>query len=118
MKSLIRECKVTVSDNILDRAHRVGPLRNGQQAIICRFTSFRHRSLFYLARQILNNGVKVNLDLTNRRFKLLTIANDLIRERDDISFAYADINCRLKLCFSDGKRVSFNSQEELEKLLE
>ena len=70
-KSLFKEAKVAVLDNVLDRVHRIGPgyrdrVTNKKcKSIIVRFTTFQHRTLFYRARKKLKSGFKVKLDLTN-----------------------------------------------------
>ena len=72
MKKLIKEeAEVDVPEKTNDRAHRVGPKRKKNQAIIVRFSTFRHRTLFYRAREKLKNGVKSHIDLTKKRFNLL-----------------------------------------------
>ena len=56
-KSLFKEGKVAVPGNVLDRAHRNGPSYTDRitnkklKTIIVRFTTFRHRTLFYRARK-------------------------------------------------------------------
>ena len=98
-KSLFKEAKVAVPDNVLDRAHRIGPSYKDKitskkcKSIIVRFTTFRHRTLFYRARKNLKSGFKVKLDLTKSRFNLLKKANDHVKEIPAISFCYEDVNC-------------------------
>ena len=70
-KSLSKEAKVSFPENVLDRAHRIGPIYT--ESINVRFTNFRHRKLFYRGRKNLKNA-KVKLDLTKSRFDLLLIA--------------------------------------------
>ena len=54
-KSLFEEAKFSVPENVLDRAHRIGPIHNDRvskkkcKSIIVRFTTFHHRALFYRA---------------------------------------------------------------------
>ena len=54
-KSLFEEAKFSVPENVLDRAHRIGPIHNNRvskkkcKSIIVRFTTFHHRTLFYRA---------------------------------------------------------------------
>ena len=72
-KSLFKEPKVEVPDNVLDRAPRIGAsyterITNKKcKSVIVRFTTFRHRTLFYKARKKLKSGFKVKLDLTKSR---------------------------------------------------
>ena len=68
-KTLFKEAKVSVPENVLDRAHRIGPIytdrgsRKKCKSIIVRFTTFRQRILFYRVRKNLKTA-KVKLDLT------------------------------------------------------
>ena len=106
-KSVFKEGRVAVPDNILDGAHRIGPSYTDRitskkyKSIIVRFTTFRHRTLFYRVRKNLKSGFKVKVDLTKSRLKLLKKANDHIKEIPAISFCYADVNCRLWVKFHD-----------------
>ena len=95
-KSLFKEAKVAVPDNVLDRAHRVGPSYTDRKtskkckSIIVRFTTFRHRTLLYRARKNVKSGFKVKLDLTKSRFSPLKKANNHVKEIPAISFCHAD----------------------------
>ena len=125
-KSLFKEAKVAVPDNVLDRAHRIGPsytdrIKNKKcKSIIVRFITFRHRTLFYKARKKLKHGFKVKLDLTKSRFNLLKKANDHIKEIPAISFCYADVNCRLRVKFRDAKQenIFFSTFDELREIVD
>ena len=120
-KSLFKEAKVEVPDNVLNRAHRIGPNYTDRitskkcKSIIVRFTTFRHRTLFYRARKNLKSGFKVKLDLTKSRFNLLKKANNHVKEIPAISFCYADVNCRLRIKFHDAKQedIFFSTFDEL-----
>ena len=120
-KSLFKEAKVAVPDNVLDRAHIIGSsymdrvTNKKWKSIIVRFTTFRHRTLFYRARKNLKSGFKVKLDLTKSRFNLLKKANNHVKEIPAISFCYADVNCRLRVKFHDAKQddIFFSTFDEL-----
>ena len=120
-KSLFKEAKVAVSDNVLDRAHRIMPSYTDRitskicKSIIVRFTTFSNRTLFYRARKNLKSGFKVKLDLTKSRFNLLKKANNHVKEIPAISFCYADVNCRLRVKFHDAKQddIFFSTFDEL-----
>ena len=66
-KSLFKEAKVAVPDNVLDRVHRVAPSYTDRitnkncKSIIVRFITLRHRTLFYKARKKLKSEFKVKL---------------------------------------------------------
>ena len=70
MKSVIEESGCDIPDIALDSAHRIGkydPSGKNVRRVIVRFTTFRHRTMFYPARKNLSkNGVY--LDLTKERF--------------------------------------------------
>ena len=70
--------------------------------IIVRFTSFRHRKLFYRKGKTLKDK-SVHLNLTKPRLKLLNDTKNSVSSKKDIAFSYADINCRCKVGFTDGK---------------
>ena len=88
----------------IDRAHRIGSeyksYRNKKKccSIIVRFMSFRHRTMFYRNRKRLKD-VRIKLDLTKRRYRILKDAIDLGEEHPDLDYVYADVICRLKVVF-------------------
>ena len=102
VRKLFEEAEVTIADAVLDRAH----VSKSNHDVIVRFTTFCHRTLFYRKRKTLK-GKSVHLDLTKSRQKLLNDAKNLISSRSDIAFCYADINCRCKERYSDGKELFF-----------
>ena len=114
VRSLFDEAEVTIPDTVLDRAHLVNKKTND---VIVRFTIFRHRTLFYRKRKSLK-GKSVHLDLTKSRLQLLNDAKKVITNKDNISFCYADINCRCKVRFTDGTASFFESLSDLEDILD
>ena len=46
------------------------------------------------------NKFSVSVDLTKRRYQLLKQAKGLISDNDNVSFAFADVNCSLGLKFT------------------
>ena len=125
-KYLLKETKVAVPDIVLDCAHRIGPSYTDKitsqkcKSITVRFTTFRHRTLFYRARKNLKSGFKVKLDLTKSRFNLLKKANNHVKEIPAISFCYADVNCRLRVKFHDANQedIFFATFEELRDIVD
>ena len=81
-----------------------------------RFTTFRHRTLFYRNRKKLKNK-SIHLDLTKSRLSLLNEARKLIENNEDIAFCYADINCRCKLRFKNNNDFFFESLDVLKSKL-
>ena len=56
VKKLVNEARVYIPHSNIDRAHRIGPKKDKKQAIIVKFTTFRHRTLLYRAGRKLKNG--------------------------------------------------------------
>ena len=78
--------------------------------------SFRHRTMFYRNRKRLKD-VRIKLDLTKRRSKILKDAIDLAKEHPDLNYVYADVNCRLKVVFKDGSSNFFNDIDDLKSII-
>ena len=98
VKSLITESGCEIPDVVIDRAHRIGrgykdKTRNVPcKSIIVRFSTFRHRTLFYRNRNKLKNA-KVRLDLTKKRYKIFTDAIDFVKAYKNVDYVIIDINC-------------------------
>ena len=96
IKSLFSEASINIPDACVDCAHRVSEI---DDTVIVRFTTFRHRTMFYTKRKELKNGVKIHLDLTKARLELLIKASKYIKSLSNVDFVYANINRRLKIHF-------------------
>ena len=111
---MFKEAKVSVLENVLDRAHRIGSIytdivRNKKcKSVIVRFTTFRHRTLFYRARNLKKS--KVKLDLWKPRSDHLKKANYHAKEITAINFCHADVNCHLRVKFHDEKQEDIFSR--------
>ena len=108
-KKVINELGVIVPDECIDRAHRIGKVKNEngkkEQGMIVRFTTWRHRTLVYNARK---NGEKkygIKLDMTKQRLDVLTKCREYLESQDDsgVNFVCVDVNCRLTAKRSNGK---------------
>ena len=55
---------MVIPDPYIDRAHRVSKTND---TVIVRFTTFRHRTMFYRNKKALKGGVTAHLDLTKSR---------------------------------------------------
>ena len=104
----------------IDRGHRVGQVRTGddgvqKQPIIVRFISVRDRTKVYKLRKTIKEkyGYGISLDLTKRRYKLLKKAKEIVKDFEGIKFAYADVNCQLRVLLEDGRHLAFNSVTDL-----
>ena len=115
MKSIIEESGCDIPDLALDRTHRIGkndPSGKNVRPVIARFTTFRHRTMFYRARKKRSkNGV--HLDLTKERFRLYQKARDLVKSKESVKYVYVDVNCQLKVKFENNKESFISSINEL-----
>ena len=123
VKSLIEKSGEVIPDSTLDRAHRIGPVYTNKekgkcQSIIVRFSTFRHRTLFYRARRKIKTGEKIRLDLTKHRYQLLKEAVRRVEGEELVSYCYADVNCRLKIKWKDDSEDFFNVLGDLNDLLD
>ena len=118
VKQVFKELRVSIPDAVVDRAHRIGPVKkvNGKnpRQMIVRMTTWRHRTLIYRARKN-SKKYEVRLDLTKERMDLLNKANDLLKGSEN-SFAFCDVDCRPCL-FDDGNYEYLETLKEFEKLL-
>ena len=129
--ALVEHCHTAIGlpfdPNEIDRAHRVGKPRKHPvtkkvtQQIIVKFKSWNARCAFYNARPKFDSDASrsftTSLDLTNRRYKLLSAARELVKDNADVRFAFADINCRLAVKMKDNSKLFFDSEPELRNLL-
>ena len=90
------------------------------QPIIVRFTSFRDRTVFYRARKEIKkkSNYGSSVDLTFDRLAILREARKVVESVEGINFAYADINCNLRVLTKNGKHLSFNSITDLYAIIE
>ena len=103
---LITESETDIPNDVVDRAHRIGkPYQDRDSEIMCqsimvKFSTFRHRTLFYRRRKKLGNNVRIKLDLTKKRYKILSDSIEYVKQHTDkVEFVYIDVNCRLKVHF-------------------
>ena len=93
------------------------------KSVIVKFRSWKARQRFYKGRlrhyadSSKKPGFTVSVDLTKRRYLLLTKAKGLIKGNSNIKYVYSDINCSLALRFNDDSFNYFNSERELLSLL-
>ena len=119
--------------NETDRVHGIGkPFLDKEQkkkvkSKLVKFKSWKVCVAFYKARpKNYVNGRKkpgltsfsVSLDLTKRCYLLLAKAKSIIKDNPAVMFAFADINCSLALKLKDDKFHYFNSEDELNMILQ
>ena len=121
VKSIIKkDLEVNIPETAFDRAHRIGKIHQDDtsgkksQSIIVRFTTWRQRTMVFRARKK-TRKVRISMDLTRRRIKLLEQANNML---DGVGNCYtmADVNCRLHVKLDDGFHA-FETETELMELL-
>ena len=95
--------------------------------MIAKFKSWKARTAFYKARpKNYVNGRKkqgltsfiVSLDRTKLRYSLIAKAKSIIKDNPAVMFAFADINCSLALKLNVDEFHYFNSEDELNKILQ
>ena len=74
--------------------------------------------MLYRSRANLKNNVMLELDLTKNRNKIFTKAIETVKSYDNVNYVMADINCRLKVVFKDGRGKFFTDNMSLKEILE
>ena len=121
--NIIKESEAEILESVLDRADRIGPTYTDNntgkkmQSMIVRFTTFRHRTLFYANRKNIKSSARTRLDLTKDRYNLLVSAGKRVNNCPEVNDVCADISCRLKVKLADGSHKFFESMEELNGIL-
>ena len=132
----VKECYESVqlpfAQGDINRSHRIGmeytEKNSGKKvkSIIVKFKSWSARKQFYDARpKNFKDGKKkpgyksfsVSVDLTKRRYLLLREARELIKNDDDIDFAFVEINCPLGFRYKNGSFRNSSSENELHNLI-
>jgi uncharacterized coiled-coil protein SlyX len=120
VEKVIGVCKdlsLDIRHQDIDRAHRVG---REKKCMIVKFFSFNKRTALYRARKK-SKSVKIHLDLTKTRLDLLDNARNLLTEKSNVEFVFADINCntvvKLKGDELQYKFTFFDSLEKFQEIL-
>ena len=95
------------------------------RSLIIKFKSWKSRTTFYKSRpknyldrqKKPGSSFNVSLDSTKRRYNLLMKARALIANNPSDAYAFCDINCSLVIKFDDNTYRYFNSECELNNLL-
>ena len=127
VKSEVAKLGVDINDCEFDRAHRVGytkdregnPVKDRQ--MIVKFATFRARTVVYRNRNVVQGKdagkVRFYIDQTKRRFELRKMAVDHVKDKPDVEFVFADVNCNLSVRYTNGHYGLFNSMDELINLV-
>lgn len=121
VKDVLKNLPETIPECMFDRAHRVGKKKideegNVRQQMIVRMCSWKARTVIYQNRKVLKNH-RCYLDLTHRRFKLKLLAEKKVEGNVKVEFVLADINCSLSMKIKNGGFKYFNTEEELDNIL-
>ena len=120
VNEVIRKSGVDLPETVLDRAHRIGPIKevDGEkhQTIIVRFTTWRHRTMLYRKRKSIKD-VRIRLDLTKTKLATLLKAQEKAKDNPIVEYVFADVNCRLVCKLANGKFEYFTTLDELDVLL-
>ena len=126
----VKECyealEIPFNEANIDRAHRIGKEYSDKttgkkvKSIIVKFKSWKSCQQLYNSRPRFDKNRKnkpgqnftISVDLTKRRYELLTKARGLIKDNDAIDFVFSDINCSLGVKFNDDSFKYFNSEQE------
>ena len=131
----IRECynalELPFNEEVIDRAHRFGKeytdkvSKKKVKSIIVKFKSWKARQKLYNAQpRVQKDGKKkprqnfsIFVDLTRRRYQLLSEAKGIVKDINGINFAFVNINCSLGVRYDNGSFDYFNSEQELHNII-
>ena len=122
VNSIIQKQELDIPDAVIDRAHRVGIGKKGKPpAIIAKFTTWRHRTILYRARQnvLKDMGYRITLDITKSNIEMMDALREEIKENDisTVDYIFCDVNCQPTIKFHSGKYNRFNTYGEGMRLL-
>ena len=122
---------IEFNQNEIDCVHYIGKpymdktKNKNVRSLIIKFKSWKSRITFYKSRprnhldrqKKPGSSFSVSLDLTKRRYNLLMKARGLTANNTSVAYAFCDINCSLVIKFNDNTYRCFNSESELNNLL-
>ena len=134
LSDCFQKINVPYDRNEIDRAHRIGKVvvdrvtGKSSRPIIVKFKSWKTCCEIYKARpKAYQNGTKkpgsnqlpfsVSLDLTKRRYQLLSRAKRLIEDNKKFNYAFSDINSSLGIKSADNRFLYFNTNDELKDII-
>ena len=134
MKKVEKCCSdmgIEFNQNKIERVHYIGKpymdkTKNKKvRSLVIKFKSWKSRITFYKSRprnhldrqKKPGSSFNVSLDLTKHRYNLLMKVRGLIANNPSVAYAFRDINCSLVIKFNDNTYRYFNSECELNNLL-
>lgn len=124
IKTILEKSAPEVTTSSIDKAHPVGPVINGKQSIIVKFSKHSTvKSLYMKRRQIKKDSlVSLQPSLTRQRSKTLKSLKEKISKEGTIfnklvNFIFADIEGNLKACLKNplrGRNIhTFTNEDHL-----
>ena len=113
---LFNKLELDIPETCIDREHSIRKKTPGRvRPMIVRFTTWRQRTMVYRKRKDCFN-CRITLDVTKTLMDIVEEAIDLARESDHISYAFANINCSLRVKLTNGAFKFFNTFDDLNSL--
>ncbi len=114
VRKIIRDEGLDIPDNVIDRAHRVGVGKKGKHSgIICKFTTWRHRTMLYRARVNVTktSGYKISLDITKKNIELMDALRAAIKSNnaETVDYVFCDVNCQPMIKLKSGNFLRFDT---------
>ena len=95
------ELAVSLPDDAIERAHRIGKVNEGKVQVIVRFNSWKNRCKVYLNRKKGKLSISADLTRDNQNFlKAVRAVGE--KNPDKIAFCFVDINCRIGVKMHNG----------------
>ena len=118
------------NEEVIVHAHRVGKEYTNKiskkkvKSIIGKFKSWKACQKLYNAwPRVQKDGKKkprqdfsISVDLTRRRYQLLSKTKGIVKDINGISFPLVNINCSLGVRYDNGSFNYFNSEQELHNI--
>ena len=122
---------IEFNQNEIDCVHYIGKpymdkTKNKKvRSLIIKFKPWKSRITFYKSRprnhldrqKKPGSSFNVSLDLTKRCYNLLMKARGFIANNPSVAYAFCDVNCSFVIKFNDNMYRYFNSECELNNLL-
>ena len=109
IKCLFSEASINIPDACIDRAHRVSKT---DDTVIVRFTTFRHRICFTWKGRNWKMEWKF-ISTSKSQIRPTDQTSKYVKNLSNVDFVYTDINCRLKIQFSNNNKSFFDSMDDL-----
>ena len=117
INKVVKVCQnlnLDIKNEDIDRAHRIG---RDRKTIMIKFHSFRKRTLVYKERKKASDSIKIYLDLTQERLKLLDDAKALITNESNEDFIFCPINCNTVAKLKNNNFKFFDSLDKFKEIL-